>query len=69
MYDTSCGRSGPWPGVATTVVILLASLPAINVHQQIDILRLSDHAMKCHPQLRTIDLIELASLIQPFKEL
>lgn len=26
-YDTSWGRSGPWPGVATTVVTLEPSLP------------------------------------------
>lgn len=31
MYDTSSGPSGPCPGVATTVVILLPSLPATPV--------------------------------------
>ncbi len=31
VYDTSCGRSGPCPGVATTVVTLLPSLPKTSI--------------------------------------
>lgn len=27
VYDTSCTRSDPWPGVATTVVTFAPSLP------------------------------------------
>lgn len=30
VYDTSCTRSDPWPGVATTVVTLAPSLPKLN---------------------------------------
>jgi hypothetical protein len=29
-YETSCGLSGPWPGVATTVVTLDPSLPIVR---------------------------------------
>lgn len=30
VYDTSCARSDPWPGVATTVVIFVPSLPELR---------------------------------------
>lgn len=33
-YETSCGLSGPWPGVATTVVTLDPSLPIWFVREK-----------------------------------
>lgn len=34
-YETSWGRSGPWPGVATTVVTFDPSLPAKSIGRKV----------------------------------